>query len=360
MKNSRRVVAWLTAAAGTMVYVIGGAGCSTTSGKATFTFTSTWIPTHTPTITPTAISLGTGVLAIGGFNSSSNYLSSAEFYDPTSNSWISVASMSSTRFLFAAAPVTIGGEAGVLAIAGDAIPTNPTPEFYNPRTNLWSPRASMPSQRVELAAAPLTFRGVAGVLAVGGVSIPTASIVATAEFYDPSADSWFQVSGMHTARNYLAAAPVTDCGVAGILAVGGSDGNIELSTTEVYDPTANAWAVIASMPSARSHLAAAPVTISGVAGVLAVGGCYGGGCRLSTAEFFNATANTWTVKAPMPTGRADLAAVSVTIGGVCGVLAIGGAGAIDLATAEFYNPLMNSWTTMASMLTARSGLAAAN
>jgi len=280
---------------------------------------------------------------------------------PCSNAWRTVGSMTTARENLATAPVTVGGVPGVLAMGGFYGGAPSTAEFYNPGTNSWSSVANMTTARVSLAAAPVSVGGVSGVLAMGGWNpSPGGGDPSTAEFYNPGTNSWSLVASMTAARVCLAAAPVTVGGVAGVLAVGGSGTSGYLSSAEFYDPGTNSWSPVASMTTVRERLAAAPVTVGGVAGVLAMGGFIGGSSYLSTAEFYDPGANSWSPVASMTTAREYLAAAAMTIGGVPGVFAVGGSnGSSDLSTVEFYNPGANSWSPVGSMTTAREGLAAA-
>jgi hypothetical protein len=116
------------------------------------------------------------------------------------------------------------------------------------------------------------------------------------------------------------------------------------------------WATKASMPTARSALAAA--SINGI--VYAVGGGGVTDCSdiRSTVEAYDPATDTWTTKAPMPTPRYTLAVVAVNQM----LYAMGGGGfcndAGDRATVEAYNPATDTWTTKASMPVATRNLSA--
>lgn len=333
-------------------------GTPTPSGSptttATVSVTSTQSATGTSTSTP--LPFNVGLLAVGGGTNFS--LTTAEYFNPNTTSWVTKASMLTASAGLGAAPVTIGGVGGVLAVGGvdiGSLTVLSAAEFYDPGLNSWSAVTSMPSALAALAAAPATVGGVLGVLAIGGTPDLT-TFPATASFYNPTINSWVSVPP-GIGRGYLAAAPVTISGTAGVLAVGGYDGSSYLSYAQFYSSTGG-WTTEAFMPTARAYLAAAPVTISGVTGVLAVGGSANGSTGLSTAEFYNPNTTSWSTMPSMPTARMNLAAAAVAINGINGVLAVGGAGPV--ATAEFYNPVTNSWSTMPSMPTAREYLAASN
>lgn len=282
---------------------------------------------------------------------------------PCPSNWSAKANMPTSRGGLAAVPVTIGGVAGVLALGGSGTSSSlPIAEFYNSATNSWSAMASMNTGREYLAAAPVTVSGVAGVLAVGGYGQSgfTSGVLTKAEFYNPVTNSWSNVAPMTIAREFLAAAPVTVSGTAGVLVVGGYDGSADLSYAEFYNPTTNFWTTLPSMPTVREGLAASSVTVGGTAGVLVAGGSNSGSGYLATAEFYNPTTDSWTMAAPMLSAREWLATAPVTVNGTTGVLVAGGYGARGtLTSVEFYNPVTNGWSLVACMPSSREAFAAA-
>ena len=111
-----------------------------------------------------------------------------------------------------------------------------------------------------------------------------------------------------------------------------------LDKTEGIQPTT--WKSLASMPTARSLLAA----VTGADGrIYAIGGENASG-RLDTVEVYDPNTNKWTKAAPMPTARNHLAA---TLGPDNLIYAIGGVGGANIV--EAYNPSTNKWTTVAPM-----------
>jgi len=74
-------------------------------------------------------------------------------------------------------------------------------------------------------------------------SLPNIEAVWAAE------DSWTTMEPMPTARSGLGVVVVN----GKIYAIGGSDGNRQLDTNEMYDPATNTWISKQPMPSARSR-----------------------------------------------------------------------------------------------------------
>jgi len=175
-------------------------------------------------------------------------------------------------------------------------------------------------------------------------AIAAATLYALAASY-AAADSnlgWTMKASMPTARTGLAAAAVGGT----IYAIGGSNGS-SLATVEAYDSATSTWTVKASMPTARAWLAVA--VVGGT--IYAIGG--DDGADLATVEAYDIATNTWTPKASMPTARRGLTAAAV--GGT--IYAIGGES--YLTTVEAYDTAANTWTTKASMSVARGYLSAA-
>jgi len=102
----------------------------------------------------------------------------------------------------------------------------------------------------------------------------------TVEVYDPQADSWQRVASMPRELHWHAAAVM-----GGKIYVTGGENNQEstLKKVCVYDPQADAWTRLASMGTARDRHASAAV-----GGKLYVFGGYGAGAqRLSIAEVYD-------------------------------------------------------------------------
>src|SRR5213075_3082754 len=133
------------------------------------------------------------------------------------------------------------------------------------RAGTWSTVAPMPTARTDLAA----VAGADGKLyAIGGRVGGSASGVV--EVYDPTTDSWTTRAPMPTPRYGLAVVRGTD---GRIYAIGGNYKSVQDAgasiVAEVYDPAANTWQSLPSLPVPRYDLAAA-VDASGT--IYAIGG----------------------------------------------------------------------------------------
>jgi hypothetical protein len=124
--------------------------------------------------------------------------------------------------------------------------------------------------------------------------------------------------------------------------VNGYDFTSSLSTVEEYDPATDVWTTRASMPTPRTALSASVVGGK----IYATGGAQS---YTSTATIFSAVeeydpaADTWTVKADMPTARQSLS-TSVVNGTI---YSIGGSTVpfpwSCTATVEAYDPIASVW-----------------
>jgi len=131
-----------------------------------------------------------------------------------------------------------------------------------------------------------------------------------------------------------------------------------LAAVEVFDTNTNTWSLKTPMPTARAGLAA--VFVNGK--IYAIGGrdadTYGSGKLQNANEAYDVGADTWTVKAPMPTPLSDIYA-SVAFNGKIYVFggATGPSGVSNLV--QIYDPVGDSWTTGTPMTTARGAAMAA-
>ncbi|MGO9789292.1 MAG: Kelch repeat-containing protein, partial [Solirubrobacteraceae bacterium] len=192
--------------------------------------------------------LSTGeVLLVGGFNddlqgdSSYQQSAAAEVYAPATNAWRSVSSMSVGR----ADPTIAVLPGGDVLVAGGATggygegQILTSAELYDPSTNSWSATASMSVGRAAAASASLPS---GKVLVAGGINAvnpgndnPTAPPLASAEIYGPASRSWSVVPDMSTGRSEAAAVLLPS---GKVLVVGGISGfgsaQTVLASAEIY------------------------------------------------------------------------------------------------------------------------------
>ena len=292
------------------LYAMGGFGPSFVYGSPTPTAyeaydpaSDTWTPkASAPTVRALA---GAGVIndklyVVGGcFYSDCRifYTNTLEVYDPTSNSWATLAPMPTARSQMAVG--VIGAKLYVAGGMQQCAPCTPlaTLEVYDPSTNTWTTKSPMPTA-VTLAAGAV----VNGIMyVIGGVS--TVGIVATVQAYDPVSDTWSTKASMPTARSWGAAAVAN--GLVYVMGGMGSAGASAVTTNEAYDPSTGTWTTQADLPTARYGPAAG--TINGVVYVVGGANAYTTGAYFGTNEAFtpasvgNATQTiTFTSTSPNP------------------------------------------------------------
>jgi len=197
----------------------------------------------------------------------------------------------------------------------------------------WTSKAPMPTERLELMVC--TWNG--KIYAVGGFLdgyIPTD----INEVYDPSTDSWAAVASTPTNRGGGGAVVVGDK----IYVIGGGSDQNPVDTNEEYDPVTDTWTTKAPMPTARNGPAVVVLNDK----IYVIGG-QDGSNYLTTNEMYDPATDTWTTKAPIPTGRVRSRGAAVN----SKIYVIGGwrpgPGTVD--TNDEYDPDTNTWTTRASM-----------
>ncbi|XP_031514382.1 kelch-like protein 20 isoform X3 [Papio anubis] len=220
------------------------------------------------------IRCGEVLFAVGGW-CSGDAISSVERYDPQTNEWRMVASMSKRRCGVGVSVLddllyAVGGHDGSSYLN--------SVERYDPKENKWTRVASMSTRRLGVAVAVL-----GGFLYAVGGSDGT-SPLNTVERYNPQENRWHTIAPMGTRRKHLGCAVYQDM----IYAVGGRDDTTELSSAERYNPRTNQWSPVVAMTSRRSGVGLAVVNGQ----LMAVGG-FDGTTYLKTIEVFDPDANTW-------------------------------------------------------------------
>jgi hypothetical protein len=276
----------------------------------------------------TATLLSNGkVLVAGGlfYSPSATTLSSAELYNPISDTWSPVASMATARYQHTA---TLLNNGKVLVAGGWKIGVGPlsSAEIYDPVSKTWSSAGNMTTARVNQTATVLNN---GEVLVAGGSNH---GALPSAELYDPVSNSWSSAGYMATARFYHTATLLSN---GEVLVAGGLDVSFaDTSSAELYDPATNTWSGVASMVTARDQHTA---TLLSNGTVLITGGAGGGLPVLSSAELYDPAADSWSLAGNMATSRADDTAILLNNGKVL-VAGGGGVNGVVLSSSELYDP----------------------
>ena len=187
------------------------------------------------------------IVSIGGLDSDFNEVNDVYEYDPSADSWSSVAALPDALSFHAAASVdgklySIGG------IDSDGNEVNDVYE-YDPSADSWSSVAVLPDALRQHAAASVDGK----LYSIGGFDSDSNAVNDVYE-YDPSADSWSSVAVLPDALRHNAAASVD----GKLYSIGGQDSdNNNVNDVYEYDPSADSWSSVAVLPDAlRLHAAA--------------------------------------------------------------------------------------------------------
>jgi non-specific serine/threonine protein kinase len=255
-----------------------------------------------------------------------------EVYDPGSNSWSAKASFPDERCYPA------GGAIGTkIYIAGGCdgcdcrVGTTNALAVYDPKSDAWTSGATMPTPRSSAAVGVIS-----GKLYVAGGSgpCPPCTPLSTLEAYDPTSDSWQSLKSMPTARRGLANAAVVGGNlyvIGGVIV--GAGGDTGTAAVEAYDPVADSWTTLPSLPRPLYEVGA--VSFGG--GVLAVGGDDPALAALTTdVDLLNPAGGAWTPTAPIP--QVLYGATCGEIGGVAYCVGAGSGNTASSALQEFTCP----------------------
>ncbi|WP_437306850.1 kelch repeat-containing protein [Sorangium sp. So ce388] len=281
---------------------------------------------HTATLLPTSGK----VLVTGGFR----YLAIAELYDPKDYTWHPVQPMSTGRRSHTA---TLLQDDQVLVVggavqAGEA--SVDTVEVYHPMTDTWVSRASMATARY-LHSATRLLNG--KVLVAGGLTevASSASLLYSAELYDPAADTWSPARPMNFARYGHAATLLAD---GKVLVAGGAPYDAALGSAEIYDPVIDTWTSTGWM-TAKDDWFLLSMTLLHNGEVLAVGD--------TGAERYDPTAGAWSRTSPMILHHGGFSATTLHGGKVLVVGELDGEADESARRAQLYDPTVDTWAITA-------------
>lgn len=138
----------------------------------------------------------------------------------------------------------------VLVVGGDASSTATTAELYDPATNSWSLTAGFTPRIIGFSAVLLQDGQV--LVASGAISAPP-FYTPQAELYDPTCGTWTRTGNVLTARSDYSATLLSN---GKVLVAGGNGRDNTLSPCELYDPVTGTWTQTGSLQKHRqSHRA---------------------------------------------------------------------------------------------------------
>lgn len=243
---------------------------------------------------------------------------------------------------------------------------------YDPAENKWTKRKPMALPAHHVAFAELNGK----IYALGGFIPPETGPpswvpINNAWEYDPPADSWRALASMPTKRGSPVAAAVG----GKIYVIGGATTSpgakdpgihptrphVTVGTVEEYDPATNTWRARTPMPTPRNHAAV------GVVGnkIYVIGGRIGAAfisvaTNTDVVEEYDPATDAWSLKARIPTARSAVAWGTYRDR----IYVAGGEFQDDRLMATFraleaYHPPTNSWSILPRMPIPRHGLAGA-
>lgn len=234
------------------------------------------------TVDPTSVTLADGrVLATGGTNGGISTLSSSQTFDLTSGvngAWTTRGSMTIPRVNHTATRLASGY---VLVAGGQASSTTySSAELFNPTSNTFSSTTgSMAAARTGATASLLPN----GKVLIAGGQGPSGYLNGT-ELYDPTSGTFSSGPSMSASRAFATATTLSS---GRVLVAGGQDTSAYLSTSEIYDPATNLFSAGPALSVQRSR---ATETLLNNGKVLLVGGYGAGSAILSSADLFTPAA----------------------------------------------------------------------
>ncbi|HVM49064.1 MAG TPA: kelch repeat-containing protein, partial [Candidatus Acidoferrum sp.] len=333
---------------------------------------------HTATLLPN------GEVLIAGGADFTNYLSSAELYNPTNGTWTLLTNLMSSGRGYATATLLPNGTVLVaegyadFGSAGDIF--NPASGAFAqsgtgwPGTERWQHTATLlPNAKVLIAGGILNnavtnsvdiYEAVGGawsstgalstaryddtatllptgkVLIAGGIDITALNSM---ELYDPATGNNLLTGTLITAR-YHHTSTLLPSGK--VLLAGGTNSSGLVASAELYDPAAGTSSVAASLSVAR-YLQTATLMADGR--VLVVGGLASTGAVVN-ADIYDPVAGTWTPTGSLHTSRFQHTATLIPDGRV---FVAGGFNTVPLSTSELYDPATGTWALSVPIFTAR-------
>jgi hypothetical protein len=253
------------------------------------------------------------VLIAGGYNGSTS-LASAELYDAATGTFSPTGSMSGGRYLATATLLSNGKVliAGGVGFRPAGLLTLPTAELYDPATGTFAPTGNMATSRLNHTATGLSH---GKVLVAGGVAA-SGGVLASAELYDPATGSFAPTGNMATPRSEGAATLLNS---GKVLIEGGDSGVATLWNAELYDPTTGTFTATGNMTTPRNSQSA---TLLPSGEVLITGGIFGSSFLAST-ELYDPGTGTFAATGNMNAERANATATLLNNGNV---LIAGGSG----------------------------------
>jgi hypothetical protein len=282
------------------------------------------------------------VLAIGGFDLNNYPLATVQRFNPYSTFWDVMAPMTSPR---AFPTITVMTDGRVLVAGGWT--THPatgwtasaSAEIYDPTANSWSSAGTMSAARslasaVRLADGRVLVTGGATSWLGSGVTSTTLPIVSSADIYDPGSGVWQSAGPMGQARATHTSAVLPN----GLVMVMGGWGNKDqrgLASTEIFDPAAGRW--YAAPPMLTPHAQARLVVLQD-GRPMVIGGVDGQAKTTAATEVFDPDTGAWQSSGSLPGAAYWPMATVLEDGSVMVVGGVGDSGKYDTSILIWVGP----------------------
>jgi hypothetical protein len=288
----------------------------------------------------TATRLQTGEVLIAGGNNSKGYLATTEVFEPGLASFHASGSMAQARRQHTATLLSDGRVliAGGFAIDATGNKSLSAAELYDPVTGAFSSAGNMSTARTDHTASLLKD----GRVLIAGGNIPCTPTLcgtvlnafATAELYDPRANT-FSATGSMTVARFQHTATVLPSGLV-VIAGGqtldaGNTQYVPTASIEIYDPAAGTFSPAGSLIAPRSSHTA---TLLQNGQILFTGGLDSTGTPLKTAELYTPVTQASMTVSDMSTARVLHTATILSNGQV--LVVGGGNGLVVLSSAEIF------------------------
>ena len=274
-------------------------------------------------------------------------IATTELRDPTTGTWTPGPAMNVARIGHTATRL---GDGRVLVVGGfgnDSEATgSATAELYDPVANTWAPAPPIAVARNGHGAVAVG-PGDGKVLIFGGVDAidASANVLASAQLYDAATNSWSPVPPMATPRIIPSVTRLQD----GRILVTGGKPTLSNSTAaaEIYDPATNSWSTTAPMHFSRYWHSS---ILLGNGKVLVSSGSTQNdpvlGSFVRISELYDPQSGTWTDKASMSDDRSRPSSALLENGGV--LVASGDSSFGN--TAELYDPGVDAWVPAGKLI----------
>jgi Kelch motif protein len=311
--------------------------------------------------TATRLADGTVLIAGGQRNPcqgcSTEYLATAEIYNPQSGTFALTGSMITARSRHSA---TLLNDGRVLVAGGSNVGRSlPGAEVYDPQTGAFQPTGDMTAPQAGHAA---TLLANGKVLIAGGTdrSNPAAVVVAPANVYDPATGTFAEAGDPGLDGFYSPTATLLPDGR--VLLIGPAGIDFTTFAVLLYDPDAGTFSQILNPANLPAYLDTQTATLLASGEVLIAGGsddAFDGLHTLRSAELFDPSTGAFNGTGGMRQARQRHSATLLPSGLV---LIAGGSlcssdlrtMCTELASAELYDPSSGTFVQTGDMLNART------